>query len=100
MKSWPTFSRRFTASPSSSATPRRGPRAVGPVAEERDQQAGAHARRALRDVRALAVAPVVAGDVEVRPDGLARGVAAEGGGPDGAGGGPGGATHVGQAALA
>src|SRR5437660_11335971 len=99
MKSWPTFSRKFTASPSSSATRRRGPRAVSPVAKELDQQAGAHARRSLRDVRALALAPVGAGDVEVRPDSVARELAEEGRGRDGAAGAPAGVLHVGHVAL-
>src|SRR2546426_10840799 len=78
MKSWPTFSRKFTASPSSVAARRGRPRAVGPVAKELDQQADAHARRSLRDVRALALAPVGAGDVEVGPDAIARELAEEG----------------------
>src|SRR5437867_13067720 len=99
MKSWPTFSRKFMAFPSSSATRRRGPRAVGPVAKELDQQAGAHARRPLRDVRTLALAPVGAGDVEVRPDGVARELAEEGRGRDGAAGAPAGVLHVGHVAL-
>src|SRR6266508_1599305 len=77
MKSWPTFSRKFTASPSSVAARRGGPRAVGPVAKELDQQADAHARRSLRDVCALALAPVGAGDVEVGPDAIARELAEE-----------------------
>src|SRR6266849_4912550 len=88
MKSWPTFSRKFTASPSLAASRRGKARAVGPVAEELDQQAGAHARRALRDVRALALAPVGAGDVEVRPDGVARELAEEGRGRNGPAGAP------------
>src|SRR2546427_1977163 len=99
MKSWPTFSRKFTASPSLAASRRGKARAVGPVAEELDQQAGAHARRALRDVRALALAPVGAGDVEVRPDGVARELAEEGRGRDGAAGAPAGVLHVGHVAL-
>src|SRR2546426_12640205 len=94
MKSWPTFSRKFTASPSLAASRRGKARAVGPVAEELDQQAGAHARRALRDVRAPALAPVGAGDVEVRPDGVARALAEESRGRDGAARGPAGGLHV------
>src|SRR3989475_8395502 len=99
MKSWPTFSRKFTASPSLAASRRGRARAVGPVAEDLDQQAGAHARRALGDVRALALAPVGAGDVEVRPDGVARELAEEGRGGDGAAGAPAGVLHVGHVAL-
>src|SRR3989454_2991059 len=99
MKSWPTFSRKFTASPSLAASRRGKARAVGPVAEELDQQAGAHARRALRDVRALALAPVGAGDVEVRPGGVAGELAEEGGAGVGAAGAPAGVLHVGHVAL-
>src|SRR5437879_8681741 len=99
MKSWPTFARWFTASLYAAATRRRGPRAVGPVAEELDQQAGAHARRALRAGGALGLAPVGAGDVEVRPDGVARELAEEGRGRDVAAGAPAGVLHVGHVAL-
>src|SRR2546426_11974865 len=99
MKSWPTFSRKFTASPSLAASRRGKARAVGPVAEELDQQAGAHARRALRGVRALALAPVGAGDVEGRPDGGARELAEESRGRDGAPRAPAGGFHVGHRAL-
>src|SRR3989441_12518241 len=99
MKSWPTFSRKFTASPSLAASRRGKARAVGPVAEELDQQAGAHPPRALRDVRALALAPVGAGGVEVRPDGVAPQLAGEGRGRDGGAGAPAGVLHAGHGAL-
>src|SRR5712692_8316208 len=99
MKSWPTFSRKFTASPSSVAARRGRPRAVGPVAKELDQQADAHARRSLRDVRALALTPVGAGDVEVGPDAIARELAEEGCGRNGPAGAPACILHVGHVAL-
>src|SRR5260370_8615418 len=99
MKSWPTFSRKFMASPSSVAARRGRPRAVGPVAKELDQQTDAHARRSLRDVRALALAPVGAGDVEVGPVAIARELAEEGCGRNGPAGAPPCILHVGHAAL-
>src|SRR2546428_13137478 len=84
MKSWPTFSRKFTASPSLAASRRGKARAVGPVAEELDQQAGAPPRRAPRAVRAFAPPPIGAGDVQARPAGVAPELAGEGHRPDGA----------------
>src|SRR5881296_4425913 len=99
MKSWPTFSRKFMASPSSVAARCGGPRAVGLVAKELDQQADAHARRSLRDVCALALAPVGAGDVEVGPDAIARELAEEGRGRNRPAGAPACILHVGHVAL-
>src|SRR5438876_9218732 len=81
------------------AARRGGPHTVSPVVEELDQQADAHARRPLRDVRTLALAPVGAGDVEVCPDRVARELAEEGRGRDGAAGAPAGVLQVGHVAL-
>src|SRR5919197_2981011 len=74
-------------------------RIVDSIRQELDQQARPHARRALRNIRALAFAPVGAGNVEMRPDRVARELAEEGRGRDGAACSPAGVLQVRHVAL-
>src|SRR5438067_8668239 len=70
-----------------------------PVAKELNQQPGADAGSAFRNVSLLAIAPVGAGDVQMGPDSLADKPAEKGGCCNGAAGPPTGVLDVGDVAL-